>query len=175
VELGSQFFWPFAVMSEPRPYTCGKGKGVTREYPGAELGAPRMGVSATCGSETDFTSVLALASSATGKSPKVARELCKHLKCQILFLFSPGMYLNALNASLLALPLPEGCRVCHPAAVCSQPPSRPCRGLPAPRCSLLGQLLPRRCGLRSLRPKHCAGGGFETGTPRSSLLSDALT
>lgn len=85
VEFGSQFFWPFAVTSEPGFIDVAKG--VTREYPRAELGSPRLDVSAICGSETDFTSVLALASSATGKSPSVMRELYKHSKCQIL-LFS---------------------------------------------------------------------------------------
>ena len=72
------------------------------------LGSPRMDVSAICGSETDFMSLLALASSATGKSPDVMRELYKRSKCQIM-VFSPGMYLNALNASLLALSLHKGC------------------------------------------------------------------
>lgn len=75
MEFGSQFFWPFAVASEPRPCRCGSGKGVTREYPRAELGSPRIDVSAVCGSETDSTSVLALASPAAGRSPDAVREL----------------------------------------------------------------------------------------------------
>lgn len=52
------------------------------------LGSPHMHVSATRGSEIDFTFVLVLASSATGTSPSVMRELYKLSKCQI-YIFSP--------------------------------------------------------------------------------------
>lgn len=55
----------------------------------SRLGSPRMDVSAVCGRETDFTSVLALASSAAGKSPNVTRELYKCSKCQDFFSSPP--------------------------------------------------------------------------------------
>lgn len=62
-----------------------------------------MDVSADCGSEMDPMSVLALASPAAGTPPNATRELYKCSKCQNMVFFFPGMYLNVLNASLLAL------------------------------------------------------------------------
>lgn len=116
VEFGSQLFWPFAVASEPRPCRCGSGKGVTREYPRAELGSACLDVSAVGGSGTDPTAMLALASLAAGTSPNAMRDLYKRSKCQNMS-FSPGVYSNALNASLLALFLAQRMLSLSPASL----------------------------------------------------------
>lgn len=152
------------------------------------LGSPRMDVSAIWGRETGFTAVLALASSATGTSPSVTRELYKRSTRQIISP-SPPQYVSEcteclLPCSFLARRVPslftsQLCACSHP-DVTAGAHTRLCP-------SLLGQMLMlmlrhkawgaacpgSAVGHSDASGRWREGGGLEAAPPKISLLSYA--
>lgn len=179
VEFGSQFFWPFAVGSEPRPCRCGSGKGVTREY----LLAPHTWMSVQIvGVKWIPCLCLHLHPQQLARLPMLRGSYINVQNVRIWFWFFFPWYVFECAECLPSCPVPcmedaepVTCQPCGPSRV-----SQPC----SPGCStvsvlglllllLLLHLCP--CTAAPVRASGTWDSRFGSSATKSFLLSDALT